>query len=141
MIGINQMTLVGNVGTKPEIKYSSAGKAIINLSVATTDTWVDKETGEKKQATEWHRVSMFGKLAEIANQYVEKGSKVFIQGKLKTRSYEQDGVKKYTTEIVVSGFQGIFQLLDKRDDSNVVVVSPVVDSEPSQQDARGDIPF
>jgi single-strand DNA-binding protein len=126
MIGLNKMQIIGNVGMKPEVKYSSSGTAIVNLSVATTETWVDKNTGEKKQDTEWHKVVMYGKIAEIAGQYCDKGSKVYVEGKLKTRSYEdKEGIKRYTTEVVISGYQGIFQMLDKKDDSHVVV-SPVV---------------
>jgi len=129
MIGLNKMQIIGNVGVKPEVKYSSTGTAIVNLSVATTDTWVDKNSGERRQDTEWHRVNLYGKIAEIAAQYCEKGSKVYIEGKLKTRSYDdKEGIKRYTTEIIVSGFQGVFQMLDKKDDAHVVV-SPVVDSQ------------
>lgn len=135
MIGINQMTVLGNVGTKPELKYGSNGTAVTNLSIATTDTWLDKQTNEKRESTEWHRVSLFGKLAEIACQHVDKGSKVYVQGKLKTRSYDdKDGVKRYITEIVISGYSGVFQMLDKVNNSHVVV-SPVVG------DDATDLPF
>ncbi len=129
MIGINKMVVMGNLGAKPEIKYSNTGTAIVNLSVATTETWMDKSSGEKKQDTEWHRVCLYGKLAEIAGKYCDKGSRVYVEGKLKTRDWtDKDGVKRYTTEIIVSGYQGVFQMLDKKDDAHVVV-SPVVDVE------------
>jgi len=110
MAGINKVILVGNLGAKPEVKYASNGNAIANLSVATSESWTDKNTGQKQEKTEWHRVSVFGKLAEIAGQYLDKGSKVYVEGKLQTRSYEQDGVKKYATDIVIS-------VLDRRDDA------------------------
>ncbi|HAP92988.1 MAG TPA: single-stranded DNA-binding protein, partial [Gammaproteobacteria bacterium] len=117
MAGINKVILVGNLGAKPEVKYASNGNAIANLSVATSESWTDKNTGQKQEKTEWHRVSVFGKLAEIAGQYLDKGSKVYVEGKLQTRSYEQDGVKKYATDIVISGFNGTLQMLDRRDDA------------------------
>ncbi|HIM58275.1 MAG TPA: single-stranded DNA-binding protein [Gammaproteobacteria bacterium] len=117
MAGINKVILVGNLGAKPEVKYASNGSAIANLSVATSESWTDKNTGQKVEKTEWHRVSVFGKLAEIAGQYLDKGSKVYVEGKLQTRSYEQDGVKKYSTDIVISGFNGTLQMLDRRDDA------------------------
>lgn len=114
MAGINKVILVGNLGQKPEIKYSSTGNAMTNLSVATSETWNDKATGQKQEKTEWHRVSLFGKLAEIAGQYLDKGSKVYVEGKLQTRKWQdQSGADRYSTEVVVSGFNGILQMLDK----------------------------
>ena len=119
MAGINKVILVGNLGAKPEVKYASNGNAISNLSVATSESWTDKSTGQKQERTEWHRVSLFGKLAEIAGQYLDKGSKVYVEGKLQTRKYtDKEGVERWTTDIVVSGFNGTLQMLDRRDDSS-----------------------
>ena len=119
MAGINKVILVGNLGAKPEVKYASNGNAISNLSVATSESWTDKSTGQKQERTEWHRVSLFGKLAEIAGQYLDKGSKVYVEGKLQTRKWQdQNGQDRYTTEVVVSGFNGTLQMLDRRDDSS-----------------------
>ncbi|MBC8494463.1 MAG: single-stranded DNA-binding protein [Candidatus Thioglobus sp.] len=116
MAGINKVILVGNLGQKPEVKYASNGNAIANLSVATSESWTDKNTGQKQEKTEWHRVSLFGKLAEIAGQYLDKGSKVYVEGKLQTRKWQdQSGADRYTTEVVVSGFNGTLQMLDRRD--------------------------
>jgi len=116
MSGINKVILVGNIGAKPEVKYSSNGSAITNLSVATSETWNDKNSGEKQEKTEWHRVSLYGKLAEIAGQYLDKGSKVYVEGKLQTRKWQdQSGQDRYTTEIVVSGYGGTLQMLDRRE--------------------------
>ena len=116
MAGINKVILVGNLGQKPEVKFASNGNAIANLSVATSESWTDKNTGQKQEKTEWHRVSLFGKLAEIAGQYLDKGSKVYVEGKLQTRKWQdQSGADRYTTEVVVSGFNGTLQLLDRRD--------------------------
>ena len=117
MAGINKVILVGNLGAKPEVKYASNGNAITNLSVATSESWTDKNTGQKQEKTEWHRVSLFGKLAEIAGQYLDKGSKVYVEGKLQTRKWQdKSGADRYTTEVVVSGFNGTLQMLDRRDD-------------------------
>jgi len=119
MAGINKVILVGNLGAKPEVKYASNGNAISNLSVATSESWTDKSTGQKQERTEWHRVSLFGKLAEIAGQYLDKGSKVYVEGKLQTRKWQdQNGQDRYTTEVVVSGFNGTLQMLDRRNDSS-----------------------
>ena len=116
MSGINKVILVGNIGAKPEVKYSSNGSAIANLSVATSETWNDKNSGEKQEKTEWHRVSLYGKLAEIAVQYLDRGSKVYVEGKLQTRKWQdKDGQDRYTTEIVVSGYGGTLQMLDRRE--------------------------
>ncbi|HIM54784.1 MAG: single-stranded DNA-binding protein [Gammaproteobacteria bacterium] len=118
MAGINKVILVGNLGQKPEVKYASNGNAIANLSVATSESWTDKNTGQKQEKTEWHRVSLFGKLAEIAGQYLDKGSKVYVEGKLQTRKWQdKSGADRYTTEVVVSGFNGTLQMLDRRDDA------------------------
>lgn len=108
--GVNKVILVGTCGQDPEVKYLSNGNAVTNLSLATSEQWKDKQSGEKKEKTEWHRVVIFGKVAEIAGEYLRKGSQVYIEGKLQTREWEKDGIKRYSTEIVVD-MQGTMQLL------------------------------
>ena len=100
--GVNKVILVGNLGQKPEIRYTQTDSAVANLSLATSESWKDKETGEQREKTEWHRVVYFGKLAEIAEQYLDKGSKVYVEGKLQTRKWQdkETGADRYTTEIV-----------------------------------------
>ncbi len=97
--GVNKVILVGNLGKDPEVKYLPSGDTLCNFSVATSETWKDKVSGEQKELTEWHRVTAYGKLAQIMGEYLRKGSKVYIEGSLRTRSYEKDGQKHYTTEI------------------------------------------
>ena len=113
MRGVNRVTLVGTCGQDPEVRYLPNGNAVTNLSLATSEQWTDKQTGQKVEQTEWHRVVLFGKVAEIAGEYLSKGSRVYIEGKLKTREWEKDGIKRYTTEIVVD-MQGTLQLLDAK---------------------------
>lgn len=109
--GINKVILVGNVGQDPEVRYTAGGAAIANVSIATSDTWKDKQTGQNQERTEWHRVVFFNRLAEIAGEYLKKGSKVYIEGRLQTRKWsDQQGVERYTTEIVA----GEMQMLDGR---------------------------
>ena len=111
--GVNKVILVGTCGQDPEVRYLPNGNAVTNLSLATSEQWTDKQTGQKVEKTEWHRVSMFGKVAEIAGEYLRRGSQVYIEGKLQTREWEKDGIKRYTTEIVVD-MQGTMQLLGGR---------------------------
>ena len=100
MASVNKVIIVGNLGKDPETRYAPSGDAVTNITIATTETWKDKATGEKREATEWHRVVFFGKLAEIAGQYLKKGSQVYLEGKLKTRKWQdKDGADRYTTEI------------------------------------------
>ncbi len=104
--GINKVILVGNLGKDPEMKYTASGGAIANLTIATSESWNDKQTGEKVEKTEWHRVVAFQRLAEIMGEYLKKGSQVYIEGKLQTRKWQgQDGQDKYTTEIVANDMQ------------------------------------
>lgn len=104
--GINKVILVGNLGKDPEMKYTASGAAIANLTVATSESWNDKQTGEKKEQTEWHRVVFFRRLAEVAGEYLRKGSQVYIEGKLQTRKWQdQNGQDRYTTEIVGNEMQ------------------------------------
>lgn len=118
MAGVNKVTILGNLGKDPEVRFMPNGGAVANITVATSDTWKDKQTGEQKEKTEWHRVVMFGKLAEIAGEYLKKGSKVYLEGSLQTRKWtNQQGQDQYTTEIVLQGFNGVMQMLDgKRSD-------------------------
>ncbi|BAP41862.1 single-stranded DNA-binding protein [Pseudomonas sp. 21LCFQ02] len=111
--GVNKVILVGTCGQDPEVRYLPNGNAVTNLSLATSEQWTDKQSGQKVERTEWHRVSLFGKVAEIAGEYLRKGSQVYIEGKLQTREWEKDGIKRYTTEIVVD-MQGTMQLLGGR---------------------------
>ncbi|WP_033750856.1 single-stranded DNA-binding protein [Pantoea sp. NGS-ED-1003] len=111
MAGINKVIIIGNLGQDPEIRYTASGSAVANLSVGVSEQWKDKTTGEKKQHTEWMRVVIFGKLAEVAGEYLRKGSQVYIEGQLRTRKWQaQDGSEKYTTEIVVN-VGGTLQML------------------------------
>lgn len=111
MASLNEVNLIGHLGNDPEVRYLPAGGAVTNISLATSEQWTDKQSGEKKEKTEWHRVVFFGKLAEIAGEYLKKGSQVFIKGKLQTRKWQdQSGADKYTTEIVVD-MQGTMKML------------------------------
>jgi len=118
MAGVNKAIILGNLGQDPEVRFMPSGEAVANLSIATSETWKDKQTGEQKEKTEWHRVSVFGKSAEIAGEYLKKGSKVYIEGKIQTRKWtDQQGQDKYTTEIVLQGFGGVMQMLDGKNNS------------------------
>ena len=109
--GINKVILVGNCGSDPETKYLPSGGAVTNLSIATSETWKDKQTGQQQEKTEWHRVVFFNRLGEIAGEYLKKGSKVYVEGRLQTRKWQgQDGQDRYTTEIVANEMQ----MLDSR---------------------------
>lgn len=117
--GVNKMILMGNLGQDPEVRYMPSGGAVANLSIATSETWKDKSTGEQKEKTEWHRVSIFGKLAEIAGEYLRKGSTVYIEGQLQTRKWQdQNGQDRYTTEIIVQGYNGVMQMVGKAQGSD-----------------------
>lgn len=112
--GINKVILVGNIGQDPETRYSAGGAAITNVSVATSDQWKDKQTGQMQERTEWHRVVFFNRLAEIAGEYLRKGSKIYVEGRLQTRKWQdQGGQDRYTTEIVANEMQ----MLDSRGDN------------------------
>ncbi|CCO48947.1 Single-stranded DNA-binding protein [Vibrio nigripulchritudo SOn1] len=113
--GINKVILVGNLGNDPEIRYMPSGGAVANITIATSESWRDKATGEQREKTEWHRVALFGKLAEVAGEYLRKGSQVYIEGQLQTRKWQdQNGQDRYTTEVVVQGFNGVMQMLGGR---------------------------
>jgi len=108
--GVNKVILVGNIGQDPETRYMPSGGAVSNVTLATSETWKDKNTGENQERTEWHRIVFYNKLAEIVAEYVKKGSKLYVEGRLQTRSWEQDGVKRYATEIIADQMQ----MLDSR---------------------------
>lgn len=104
--GVNKVILIGNLGNDPEIRYTAGGAAVANISLATAESWKDKETGEQQERTEWHRVVFFGKLAEIVGEYLRKGSQVYVEGRLQTRKWQdKEGKDRYTTEIVASEMQ------------------------------------
>jgi single-strand DNA-binding protein len=110
---VNRVILLGNLGKDPEVRSMQNGGKVANLSLATSETWKDKSTGEKKEKTEWHRVVIFGNLAEIAERYLKKGSKVYVSGALQTRKWQdKDGNDKYSTEVVLQGFQAELVMLD-----------------------------
>ncbi|PPC69711.1 single-stranded DNA-binding protein SSB1 [Pantoea sp. ICBG 985] len=112
--GVNKVILVGNLGQDPEVRYMPNGGAVANITLATSESWRDKQTGENKEITEWHRVVLFGKLAEVASEYLRKGSQVYIEGQLRTRKWQdQSGQDKYTTEVVVN-VGGTMQMLGGR---------------------------
>jgi len=113
---VNKVILVGNLGKDPEVRHTQDGKPIVNLSVATSETWRDRQSGERKERTEWHRVVIFNEnLAKVAEQYLKKGAKVYVEGQLQTRKYtDNSGVEKYSTEVVLQNFRGELTMLDGR---------------------------
>ncbi len=148
--GINKVILVGNLGADPEVRYMPSGGAVTNVTIATSESWKDKQTGEQQDRTEWHRVVFFNRLAEIAGEYLRKGSKVYVEGSLRTRKWQdQAGVERYTTEIVA----GEMQMLDGKGGSDAPRSSAPASSSrntapahseapaPMSQDFDDDIPF
>ncbi len=113
---VNKVILVGNLGRDPEVRHTQDGKPIVNLSIATSESWRDRNTGERKEKTEWHRVVIFNEgLAKVAEQYLKKGSTVYIEGQLQTRKYtDKDGVEKYSTEVVLQGFNSVLTMIGGR---------------------------
>ncbi|ASJ88531.1 single-stranded DNA-binding protein [Pseudomonas aeruginosa] len=111
--GVNKVILIGNCGNAPELRYLPNGNPVANMTLATTDSWKDKQTGQQQDRTEWHRIVVFGKLAEITSQYADKGQQMYVEGRLQTREWEKDGIKRYTTEIIVDQ-NGTLQLLGSR---------------------------
>jgi len=112
--GVNKVILIGNVGADPETRYLPNGNAVTNLTLATSESWKDRNTGEQQERTEWHRVTFYQRLAEIVAEYVKKGSKLYVEGRLQTRSWEQDGVKRYATDVIANEMQ----MLDSRSGSD-----------------------
>ena len=120
--GVNKVILVGNLGQKPEMRYTQTNTAVATLSIATSESWKDKDSGEQREKTEWHRVVFFGKLAEIAEQYLDKGSQLYVEGKLQTRKWQdQNGIDKYTTEIVLGRFRGELAMIGNRNENAGIV--------------------
>ncbi len=151
--GVNKVILVGNLGQDPEVRYMPNGGAVAKITLATSESWRDKATGEQKEKTEWHRVVLFGKLAEVVGEYLKKGSQIYIEGKLNTRKWtDQAGVEKYTTEIHVN-VGGTMQMLGGKSEGGKPAQSggqqsrPAQQSQPAQQnneppmDFDDDIPF
>lgn len=155
--GVNKVILIGNLGADPDVRYMPSGDPVANIRIATSDSWRDKNTGETHERTEWHNVVFFGKLAEVVKQYLHKGSKVYVEGRLRTRKWQtQDGQDRYTTEVVVD-INGQMQMLDSRpgggssvplDDAPRAAVPPKAPesggiAEPGgpPQDFDDDIPF
>ena len=143
--GINKVILVGTLGRDPEVKYMPSGDAMANVSLATSESWKDKNTGEKKEVTEWHKVVFFKRLAEIAGEYLRKGQQVYIEGSLKTRSWEKDGKKQYTTEIVASDMQMLGSKGDGERTEQAAAQKPAPPPKPapaqSFDDFEDDCPF
>lgn len=146
MAGVNKVIVVGNLGRDPELKYTEGGQPVCRLAVATTRVWTNKQTDQKQEETEWHRVTVWGKQAEHCNNFLEKGRQVYVEGRLRTSSYEQDGVKKYSTEIVAETVQFLGGRGDNQggggnsstDSNNGGGGSQQDDVEPDEDD---DIPF
>jgi single-strand DNA-binding protein len=134
MASVNKVILIGNLGADPETRYLPSGDAICNIRLATTDSWKDKASGEKKELTEWHRVAFFGKLAEIAGQYLKKGSQVYVEGSLRTRKWQdKDGNDRYTTEIRAD----TMQMLGRREGMGEAPMREAPAREPSPAAAAG----
>jgi single-strand DNA-binding protein len=136
MSGVNKVIIVGNLGNDPETRYTPSGDGITNFTVATSESWKDRETNQKQEKTEWHRVVAFKRLAEICGEYLKKGSKVYIEGKLQTRQWDKDGQKHYTTEIVAREMQ----MLDSKPQGEPRREERQEPSR-SEQDFDDDIPF
>lgn len=149
MASVNKVILVGNLGADPETRYTATGDAVCNIRLATTDSWKDKNSGEKREATEWHRVVFYRKLAEIAGQYLKKGSQVYLEGRIKTRKWQnKEGVDQYTTEIeatemqMLGSRQGMGAPMQNNDDAADYAPSPAKNKpKPSFDDLGDDIPF
>jgi len=117
--GVNKVILVGNLGQDPEVRHTPAGQIITTISIATSESWKDKNSGQTQEKTEWHRVVFFGKLAEIAGEYLKKGSQVYVEGKLQTRKWQdKQGQDRYTTEVIVDGFDGKMQMIGGKGEEN-----------------------
>jgi single-strand DNA-binding protein len=144
--GINKVILVGNLGQDPEVRYMPNGNAVANFNVATSETWKDKQTGEQKDRTEWHRVVIFGKLAEVTGEYIKKGTLVYIEGQLQTRKWQdQSGQDRYTTEVVINPIGGTLQILGSRDSDSTSqqqsTPQAIAPAQAQQDTFDDDIPF
>jgi single-strand DNA-binding protein len=143
---INKVILVGNLGGEPTVRQTRDGKPIVTLSVATSESWKDKQTGERKERTEWHRVTIFSEgLAKVAEQYLHKGSKVYIEGQMQTRKFEDQGVERYSTFVALQGFDGKLLMLDppgqRQESSNLSTRQPVAKVGSFASDLDDEIPF
>lgn len=138
MAALNKVQLIGNLGREPEIRRTPNGTAVANVSIATTSTWKDKESGERQEETEWHRVVFFGRLAEVVGEYMKKGSSMYVEGRLRTRKWDKDGQDHYSTEIVAEEMQ---MLGAKREDTKTQTLPP--QRTPAAEYAYGDsdVPF
>ena len=140
MPGVNKVILVGNCGQDPETRYTNNGATVTSLSIATSEAWNDKNTGERHEKTEWHKVVFFGRIAEVVGKYAQKGSKLYIEGKLETQQWEKDGVKRYTTQVIAQRME----LLDSRgqqNDSQSHHSTPFQQKQTRENDFDDDIPF
>jgi single-strand DNA-binding protein len=134
MASVNKVIIVGNLGADPETRYMPSGEAVTNIRVATTETWKDKQSGDKKEATEWHRIAFFGRLAEIAGEYLKKGSQVYVEGSLRTRKWQdKDGQDRYTTEIRAD----VMKMLGRREGGGDPRPEPAMESKAAEPKAAG----
>jgi len=144
---LNKVMLIGRLGQDPEVRNTQDGRSLCTFSIATSESWNDKNTGEKREKTEWHRIVVFNEgLVNIIQQYVKKGSNVFLEGQLQTRKWEdKDGIEKYTTEVVLQGFNSTFKMLDNRNtnsaDNNFSQDNSISDSSDFDSEIDDDIPF
>lgn len=137
--GINKVILVGNMGADPEVRHMKNGSSVTTIKVATSESWKDKATGEKQERTEWHRINFFGRLAEVAGEYLKKGSQVYIEGRLRTDEYEKDGIKRYSTSIIADEMQ---MLGGRGNDDSKPSKPRTANSKPdTSEDFNDDIPF
>jgi len=146
MAGVNKAILIGNLGKDPEVRYTPDGRAVANFTIATSEEWRDKNTGEKREKTEWHRIVAFGKLGEICGQWLSKGKQVYVEGKIQTRSWEKDGITRYTTEIVADQMRMLGQRGDSDNAPRPSANTQTQDyntqgGPPPQQGPMDDIPF
>jgi len=142
--GINKAIILGNLGQDPQIRYGANGNAVVNVTVATSDVWNDKVSGDKQEKTTWHHIVMFGKLADIAGQYLKKGMQVYFEGKINVRDYDKDGVKTYVTEIIASEMQMLGSKADRPAGGHTAPADNSYAGDPpakAQDDGFDDIPF
>jgi single-strand DNA-binding protein len=138
MASVNRVILIGFLGQNPEVRYTGSGEAVVNLNVATSEQWKDKATGEKREATEWHRVGIFGKAAEIAGQYLVKGSQVYVEGKIRSKKYtDKDGIERTAFEIMCESFK----MLGKVGEAKQETAKPKPKAEAAHDDMNDPIPF
>lgn len=140
---VNRVILIGNLGKDPEVRRTQSGGVIVNLSLATSESWKDKASGERKERTEWHRVVIFNEnIAKIAEQYLKKGAKIFVEGQLQTRKWmDQAGAEKYSTEVVLQGFGGALTMLDSPRATGDRAPAPAQSAESRRAEMNDEIPF